>query len=54
MLVDLPIDTIKTDLIKAMTEYSTIVLSAEPGAGKSTRLPLWLLADELNINGKIY
>ena len=30
------------------------MLSAPPGAGKSTRLPLWLLKDNLLLGQKIY
>jgi len=50
----LPIDAIKTDFIQALSEHQTLILSAEPGAGKSTRLPLWLLDETLAIEGKIY
>jgi len=50
----LPIDAIKADFIQALSEHQTLILSAEPGAGKSTRLPLWLLDSALGIKGKIY
>ncbi|MCO4797911.1 MAG: ATP-dependent helicase HrpB [Colwelliaceae bacterium] len=54
MLESLPIDQIKTDFIKALHQHVTLILSAEPGAGKSTRLPLWLLENSSKITGKIY
>lgn len=50
----LPIDAIKTEFLQAVTSHTTILLSAQPGAGKSTRLPLWLLEDEKVLPGKIY
>ncbi len=50
----LPIDAIKSDFLLAITQHNTLILSAEPGAGKSTRLPLWLLEESANISGKIY
>ena len=43
----LPIEAIKTDFLKALSENPTLILSAPPGAGKSTGLPLWLL-DQTN------
>ncbi len=50
----LPIEAIKTDFLQALTEYSTLVLSAPPGAGKSTRLPLWLFDIAQFSRKKIY
>ena len=50
----LPIEEIKDAFIDALTLHQTIVLSAPPGAGKSTRLPLWLLKDNLLLGQKIY
>lgn len=43
MLNNLPIEAIKADFITALVSHNTLVLSAPPGAGKSTCLPLWLL-----------
>jgi ATP-dependent RNA helicase HrpB len=40
----LPIEAIKIDFIAALKTQHTLILSAPPGAGKSTCLPLWLLA----------
>jgi ATP-dependent helicase HrpB len=40
----LPIENIKAEFLDALTQHQTLVLSAPPGAGKSTGLPLWLLA----------
>ncbi|MDG1751612.1 MAG: helicase-related protein, partial [Thalassotalea sp.] len=54
MLTSLPIDNIKADFLNALKSNITLILSAEPGAGKSTRLPLWLLEDQVCIHGKIY
>ena len=50
----LPIESIKAHFCKALTEYPTVILSAPPGAGKSTCLPLWLLNFELLKQQKIY
>ncbi len=50
----LPIESLKAAFISAINVNNTLIVSAEPGAGKSTRLPLWLLDKELAINGKIY
>ncbi|TKB45350.1 ATP-dependent helicase HrpB [Thalassotalea mangrovi] len=43
---DLPIDSIKPEFIAALASHNTILLSAPPGAGKSTQLPLWLLQQQ--------
>ncbi|MBO9491195.1 ATP-dependent helicase HrpB [Endozoicomonas sp. G2_1] len=46
MSTPLPIEAIKADLLNSLTatsQHNTIILSAPPGAGKSTRLPLWLV-----------
>ncbi|TLU64273.1 ATP-dependent helicase HrpB [Thalassotalea litorea] len=45
---ELPIDSIKQDFIGALKSHNTILLSAPPGAGKSTQLPLWLLQNDAN------
>lgn len=50
----LPIDNIKDDVILALQQHNTLLLSAPPGAGKSTQLPLWLLALEDLSDDKIY
>jgi ATP-dependent helicase HrpB len=50
----LPIEQIKVAFIDALTCHQTIVLSAPPGAGKSTRLPLWLLKNKQFSGQKIY
>ena len=58
MQPNLPINAIKSEFLSALTkehsEPKTILLSAPPGAGKSTQLPLWLLEQTANITGKIY
>ena len=38
-----PIEQIKSEFLAALQGHQTLVLSAPPGAGKSTVLPLWLL-----------
>ena len=50
----LPIDDIKNDVITALTQHNTILLTAPPGAGKSTCLPLWLLDLPCLSGQKIY
>jgi ATP-dependent helicase HrpB len=50
----LPIENIKAEFIAAISTHDTLVLSAPPGAGKSTGLPLWLLALEQFSGKKIY
>lgn len=41
----LPIDNLLPDLKHALTGHSAVVLQAEPGAGKTTRVPLALLRE---------
>ena len=53
-LTPLPIELIKAPFCQALTEYPTVILSAPPGAGKSTCLPLWLLNFEVLGQHKIY
>ncbi|MEN8668597.1 MAG: ATP-dependent helicase HrpB, partial [Ketobacter sp.] len=48
----LPIDDILPQLIQASKEHHCVVLQAPPGAGKTTRVPLALLACEW-LRGKI-
>lgn len=43
----LPIDEVLNELIKAMREQNHAVLQAPPGAGKTTRIPIALLASDL-------
>lgn len=40
---DLPITTILPDLLQTVSTHSSVVLSAPPGSGKTTRVPLELL-----------
>ncbi len=47
----LPIDIILPDLIAAIKTHRNVILSAEPGAGKTTRVPI-ALKDQSWINGK--
>jgi len=48
---DLPIDSVLPDLRAALGEHAAVLLRAEPGAGKTTRVPLALL-DEPWLAGK--
>ncbi len=43
----LPIDSHIPEIIDAVKKYSTIIIKASPGSGKTTRLP-WHLSKELN------
>ena len=43
MKSSLPIDSILTELNQALSRDSNVILSAQPGAGKTTRVPLALL-----------
>jgi ATP-dependent helicase HrpB len=49
-----PIDAIKTSFLNALSANKTVILSAPPGAGKSTVLPLWLLNIDKFSQQKIY
>lgn len=40
----LPISAIKKQFCQTLNKQNTVILSAPPGAGKSTCLPLWLLS----------
>jgi len=50
----LPIEAIKAQFCQTLNEQNTLILSAPPGAGKSTCLPLWLLTQPSLANKKIY
>ncbi|MDP7592176.1 MAG: ATP-dependent helicase HrpB [Litorilituus sp.] len=43
VLPPLPIEAIQSSFCQVISEHHTVILSAPPGAGKSTCLPLWLL-----------
>ena len=47
----LPIDAVRDDILAALASHSSAVLVAPPGAGKTTRVPLWL-AGEPWLKGK--
>ena len=49
----LPIDAVLPELLAALRAEPNVVLSAEPGAGKTTRVPLALMADAAFAPGKI-
>lgn len=48
----LPIDLVLPELVRTLEESRTVILQAEPGAGKTTRVPLALMGQNY-INGKI-
>ncbi|GAW94669.1 ATP-dependent helicase [Colwellia marinimaniae] len=50
----LPIEEIKQQFCQTLEQQNTLILSAPPGAGKSTCLPLWLLTLPSLANKKIY
>ncbi|GAA6170333.1 ATP-dependent helicase HrpB [Colwellia sp. KU-HH00111] len=50
----LPIEAIKVKFCQALSKDNTLILSAPPGAGKSTCLPLWLLEQKVLTGKKIY
>ncbi|MEP4804128.1 MAG: DEAD/DEAH box helicase, partial [Hyphomicrobiales bacterium] len=41
----LPIEDVRDELLAKFTSASNLVLMAEPGAGKTTQVPLWLLEE---------
>lgn len=49
----LPIEAVKTELLDRFRNHSNLVLVAEPGAGKTTQVPLWLLKETLLDGQKI-
>ncbi|WP_350336017.1 ATP-dependent helicase HrpB [Coralliovum pocilloporae] len=49
----LPIDDVLPDLLGALRQSTRVVLAAEPGAGKTTRVPLALLDAAWRDDGKI-
>ncbi|QKI89475.1 ATP-dependent helicase HrpB [Thiomicrorhabdus xiamenensis] len=51
--MSLPIDAIIPDLLEQLRDARQLVLQAEPGAGKSTQVPLSLIASPLFANKKI-
>ena len=50
----LPIEAIKQQFCRSLDQHNTLILSAPPGAGKSTCLPLWLLTLPSLADKKIY
>lgn len=51
LLLPLPIDPHLPQLTSALQQHGALVLQAEPGAGKTTRVPPWLLAQALQLAG---
>ncbi len=49
----LPVDAVLPEIIRQLTDHSALLLSAEPGAGKSTVVPLALLKSGLAGSKKI-
>jgi ATP-dependent helicase HrpB len=48
-----PVDEVIPDILHALQSSNTVILSAPPGAGKTTRVPIALLRDSILNNGKI-
>ena len=53
MLPPCPLDQARPQILDALATASNLVLSALPGAGKSTRVPLWLLEQPWAKNRRI-
>ncbi len=53
-IAPLPIEAIQSQFCQTITQHNTVILSAPPGAGKSTCLPLWLLTLAEFSGQKIY
>ncbi|GAA0301358.1 ATP-dependent helicase HrpB [Psychrosphaera haliotis] len=51
-LQSLPVDQIFPELCSLLKQQTRLVLQAEPGAGKSTRLPLLLVKEGENLSGQ--
>jgi ATP-dependent helicase HrpB len=51
--MSLPVEEVLPQLIEALRDADSVVLEAPPGAGKTTRVPLALLSDEVTHGGKI-
>ncbi len=49
----LPIDAVKAELLDRFRKHANLVLVAEPGAGKTTQVPLWLLQEAVLADQKI-
>ena len=54
MLSPLPIDPLLPEIVRALRESSAIVLQAEPGAGKTTRVPRALIEAEAEGSGEVW
>lgn len=48
-----PVDALRAELCASLAKGSSLALSAPPGAGKSSRVPLWLLAEPWAAGRKI-
>ncbi|WP_297670195.1 ATP-dependent helicase HrpB [uncultured Desulfovibrio sp.] len=48
-----PLDDVRPAVLHALARGNRLVLSAQPGAGKSSRVPLWLLAAPCCAEGRI-
>ena len=48
-----PVDEVLPDVLRAFQSSNIVILSAPPGAGKTTRVPIALLHDSILNNGKL-
>lgn len=49
----LPIESVLAEIARAFQQSRAVVLAAPPGAGKSTRVPLWMLTAGFVGNGRL-
>jgi len=52
-LPDLPILARKADIVKAISDHNTVIISGETGSGKTTQIPKFCLAAGRGIEGRI-
>ncbi|MBL4645986.1 MAG: hypothetical protein JKY99_05980, partial [Rhizobiales bacterium] len=51
--MSLPIEAVKAQLLQSFRDNANCVLVAEPGAGKTTQVPQWLLLEKVMAGQKI-
>ena len=43
MTKNFPIDFIKQEILKSVTDFDITIIKSSPGSGKTTRIPLFLM-----------